>query len=98
MLLDELYRQQAAKDRLEDDFFLIFRYLQNELEAERAQLYEEVDSMLESALLMQTWLLGDGHPSVTDTIMITVRMLMARNEHALAVPLMIRVWELRTVI
>ena len=54
--------------------------------------------MLESALLMQTWLLGDGHPAVTDTIMITIRMLMARDEHALAVPMMTRVWELRTVI
>ena len=69
---------------------------QDQLEAERRQLYEEVDAMLESALLMQTWLLGDGHPAVTDTIMITVRMLLARGEHALAAPMLVKVWELRT--
>ena len=69
---------------------------QDHLEAERRQLYEEVDAMLESALLMQTWLLGDGHPAVTDTIMITVRMLLARGEHALAAPMLAKVWELRT--
>ena len=28
-------------------------------------LYVQVEAMLDSALLMQTWLLGDGHPSVT---------------------------------
>ena len=31
-----------------------------------------------------------------DTLMITARMLMARREHALAVPLLVRVWGIRT--
>ena len=47
------------------------------LEEERAVLHGEVERMLDSALLMQTWLLGDGHPSVTDTMMITVHVAVA---------------------
>ena len=68
----------------------------NAIEEERAALHVEVETMLDSALLMQTWLLGDGHPSVSDTLMISVRMLMARKDFKLAAPLLVQVWEMRT--
>jgi len=59
-------------------------------------VHHQVEGLLDRALLMQTWLLGDGHPSVTDTLMISVRMLLAQQQHALAVPMLERVWQIRT--
>jgi len=89
-LLSQLDQEQVNE---RDAAHLVYA---NALEEERAVLHEKVEGMLDSALVMQTWLLGDGHPSVTDTLMISVRMLMARRQFSLAAPLLVRVWEIRT--
>ena len=76
-----------------DGAYAVYR---TRLEEERSELSREVQRALDQAVEVQQALSGESHPSVTDTVMILVRMLLRQGEYARAVPLLVKVWESRT--